>query len=62
MGVWATAWDVFRRAPSRVGRSGRAAVDFVFFSCWADFFYRFFYLFITRQGRRSEATEAFFCL
>ena len=29
MRVWATAWDVFRRAPSRVGRGGRAAVDFV---------------------------------
>ena len=27
--VWATAWDVFRRAPPRVGRGGRAAVDFV---------------------------------
>ena len=27
--VWAAAWDVFRRAPSGVGRGGRAAVDFV---------------------------------
>ena len=27
--VWATAWDVFRRAQSRVGRGGQAAVDFV---------------------------------
>ena len=26
---WATAWDVFRRAPSRVGRGLRAAADFV---------------------------------
>ena len=27
--VWATAWDVFRRAQPRVGRGGRTAVDFV---------------------------------
>ena len=27
--AWATTWDVFRRAPSRVGRGGRAAVDFI---------------------------------
>ena len=27
--VWATARDVFRRAPSRVYRGRRAAVDFV---------------------------------
>ena len=27
--VWAAAWDMFHRAPSRVGRGGRAAVDFV---------------------------------
>ena len=28
MRVWAAAaWDVFRRAPCRVGRGGRAAVD-----------------------------------
>ena len=27
--VWANAWDVFRLAPSRVGRSRRAAVAFV---------------------------------
>ena len=27
--VWANAWDVFRRTPSRVGRGRRAAVDFV---------------------------------
>ena len=29
MRVWATAWDVFRRAQPRVGRGGRTAVDFV---------------------------------
>ena len=27
--VWAAAWDVFRRAPSHLGRGGRPAVDFV---------------------------------
>ena len=84
--VWAAAWDVFRRAPSRVGRGGRAAVDFM--ACFglggfASFFSppvfieartkersdrgRFFplrqkSLFIMRQGRGSEATEAVFCL
>ena len=46
MRVWVTAWDVFRRAPSRVGRGGRAAVDFVV--CFGrgvffvDFFFDFF--------------------
>ena len=28
-GVWANAWDVFRRTPSRGGRGHRAAVDVV---------------------------------
>ena len=44
--VWANAWDVFRLAPSRGGRGGWAAVDFVvcvfgwagFFSVFFDFF------------------------
>ena len=27
--VWANAWDVFRRAPSRRGRGGQVAVDVV---------------------------------
>ena len=27
--VWANAWDVFRRAPSRGGRGRRVAVDYV---------------------------------
>ena len=32
--VWANAWDVFRRTPSRDGRGRRAAVDFVaYFEC-----------------------------
>ena len=29
MRLWAAAWDVFRRAPSRVGLGVREAVDFV---------------------------------
>ena len=36
--VWATAWDVFRRAPSRVYRGRRAAVDFVVYFGWGSFF------------------------
>ena len=58
--VWAAPWDVFR-APSRVGRGGRAAVDFVIVLGWADF-YRIFFSFLMRQGGESEATEAVFCL
>ena len=59
--VWDTAWDVFRRAPSRVGRGGRAARDFVV--CFGlGGFLTFLFLFLMRQGRESEATEAVFCL
>ena len=47
--VRATAWDVFRRAPSRVGRGGRAAVDFVMCIGWGGFF-SFFFSFLMRQG------------
>ena len=36
--VWANAWDVFRRAPSRVGRGRRAAVNFVVCFGWGQFF------------------------
>ena len=37
------AWDVFRRAPSRVGRGRQAAVDFaVYFGWGADFIVIFF--------------------
>ena len=45
--VWANAWDVFSRTPSRVGRGRRAAVDFVVCFGWprADFFVFFFFLF-----------------
>ena len=85
MQVWATAWDVFRRAPSRVGRGGRAAVNFVVCFGLGGFLSVFFFvfnearpkersdrrrfwplgqnsLFVMRQGRESEATEAVACL
>ena len=43
--VWANAWDVSRRAPSRGGRDHRAAVDFVVcFGC-GGIFSLFFVLF-----------------
>ena len=47
--VWANAWDVFRRTPSRGGRGRRAAVDFVVCFGWGRFFrgffvFRFFFL------------------
>ena len=35
--VWANAWDVFRRTPSRGGHGRRAAVDFVVFLGAAGF-------------------------
>ena len=38
--VWANAWDVFRRTPSRGGPGRRAAVDLfrgVFFQCLVGF-------------------------
>ena len=43
--VWASAWDVFRRAPSRVGRGRRAAVAFVVCFGWSSFFRFFFFRF-----------------
>ena len=54
MRVWATAWDIFRRAQPRVGRGGRTAVDFVVCFELGGF--------LMWQGRESEATEAVFCL
>ena len=57
--VWAAAWDVFRRAPSRVGRGDRAAVDFVV-CFWLGGFLTFFFSFSMRQGRESETTETVF--
>ena len=48
--VWANAWDVFRRTPSRGGRGCRGAVDFgcVFRVRWElfrVFYFRFFLFF-----------------
>ena len=40
--VWANAWNEFRRAPSRVGRDRRAAVNFVVCFGWGDIFFRAF--------------------
>ena len=42
--VWAAVWDVFHRAPSRVGRGGQAAGDFVVclgLGGFLSFFFRF---------------------
>ena len=51
--VWASAWDVFRRTPSRGGRGRRAAVDFVVcFGCGgiSCFFPPIFFLERTRPA------------
>ena len=51
-GVWANAWDVFHRMPSRVARGGRAVVDFVVCFGWGGFFpvsfFSFFFFFFER--------------
>ena len=36
--AWANAWDVFRRAPCRVGHGRRVAVDYVVCFGWGGFF------------------------
>ena len=52
--VWANAWDVFRRTPSRGGRGCRAAVDLfrgVFFRDWWDFvFFSLFFFSSNAHG------------
>ena len=48
MRVWATAWDVFRRAPSRVGRGVRVAVYFVVCFWVGRIFIGFLFLFLMR--------------
>ena len=40
--MWANAWNVFRRTPSRVDRGRRAAVNFVVCFGWDEFFFRAF--------------------
>ena len=55
--VWANAWDVFHRAPSRVGRGRRAAVDFVVCLGGAGFFvFCFFRFFFSFERKRSAAS------
>ena len=46
--VWAAAWDVFRRAPSRVGRGVRVAVYFVVCFWVGRIFIGFLFLFLMR--------------
>ena len=53
--VWANAWDVFRRAPSRVGRGRRAAVDFVVCFGWGGFLFLFFRLYFVVFPRTHTA-------
>ena len=58
MRVWANAWDVFRRTPSRGGRGRRAAVDFVegfrcggvYFLCFLVFWFFVFFFERTRPA------------
>ena len=65
--VWANAWDVFRRKPSRGARGRLAAVDFLvcFGSGGISFFFRFSlnaHGLLQVSGRPTRPTEAFFCL
>ena len=51
--VWAHAWDVFPRMPSRVGRGRRAAAVFVVCFGWGGFFFCVFFFdffFFERHG------------
>ena len=49
--VWANAWDVFRRTPSRNGRGHRAAVDFVVCCGCGGIFCAFFCFFFFQRTR-----------
>ena len=55
MRVWAAAWDVFRRAPSRVGGGGRAAVDFVV--CFGLGGFLSFFFFVFNEARPREQSD-----
>ena len=46
--VWANAWGVFHRAPSRGGRGHRVAVDFAVCFGWGEIFPNFFFFERTR--------------
>ena len=54
---WANAWNVFRRAPSRVGRGRRAAVNFVVCFGWGDFFFRAFHEFTFSNSFVDSVSE-----
>ena len=57
-GVWANAWDGFRRAPSRDGRGRPAAVDFVVcFGCGGISFL-FLFVFFLRMHKACCKDEA----
>ena len=59
--VWANAWDVFSRIPSRVWRGRRAAVNFVVYFGWGEFFFVFsvfFRLFFLRTHTSCCKYEA----
>ena len=58
--VWANAWDMLRRAQSRVGRGRRAAVDFVVCSGWGGIFSHFFFFERTRPTGRMRPPLASF--
>ena len=66
MRVWANAWDVFRRTPSRGGPGRRAAVDLfrgVFFQCLVGFrvfFVRFLFFERTRPAASMRPSLASF--
>ena len=61
--VWANAWDVFRRTPSRDGRGRRAAVDFVVCFGWGGFFcVSFFRLVFFFERTRTAASMRPLCL
>ena len=61
--VWASAWDMFPRMPSGVGRGRRAAVDFVVRFGWGGFFsHLFFRLFFFFERTRPAASMRPLCL
>ena len=60
--VRANAWDVFRLAPSRVGRGRLAAVAFVVCVGWGGFFPVFRFSFFFFERTRSAASARSSCL
>ena len=62
--IWGNACDVFCRAPSRVGRSRREAVDFVLCFGWGRYFrfFRFYFFVFLRTHTACCKYEAASCL